>query len=570
MLVFELVVVVEKVTDTVLVFELVVVAEKVTDPVLVFDVVVVADDDLDTVLVLELVGVDVTDTLGDVEYDGDPLKELISELVGNVDRDPFSDEDSLYDWLGELDTDSEEVSEYDNVFNELDVPLEDLLDTNELVWVTLTVLVIPVGNVVGDTVNVDKVVFVTVTDTDFDLIFVFEFVDDIVFVLDARGVVVVVAVLITVKELIIDIDVVTLELAVLDGSEDLVFVTDTVLVFEFEELPDIDGDDVDDLDSLDDTEFKEDNVSVGVPVNEFITDNVGNEFCVLVIDTVPVNVFLIPLDVIVTDPLCVLVDVIVLDEVGLVVTVFVLIIEKLIVPDVVEVFELLIDLVNVGDDDDVFELNLVIVWVGELLADLLWILEEVTVLVGFDVAVIVPDPDDVFVDEIVLVPDGEPVDVFDELTVLVTVAVFLIVKVIFELALYEGDADEVLDAPIVFVVVPEDDDVLVIGGDRELVGDADCVLDILELDELVFVDVIVFVDDGDDVVVFVVIELIVFIGDDDDVLLSNADFVNGFVLIDVIDVNAVGVVREDGREVCVLADVLVDVFEDVGDDVGIT
>jgi hypothetical protein len=179
--------------------------------------------------------------------------------------------------------------------------------------------------------------------------------------LDARGVVVVVAVLITVIELIIDADVVTLELAVLDGSGDLVFVTDTVLVFEFEELPDIDGDDVDDLDSLDDTEFKEDNVGVGVTVNEFITDNVGSEFCVLVIDTVPVNVSLMTLDVIVTDPLRVLVDVIVLDDVGLVVTVLVLIIEKLIVPDVVEVFELLIDLVNVGDDDDVFELNLVIV-----------------------------------------------------------------------------------------------------------------------------------------------------------------------------------------------------------------
>jgi hypothetical protein len=48
---------------------------------------------------------------------------------------------------------------------------------------------------------------------------------------------------------------------------------------------------------------------------------------------------------------------------------------------------------------------------------------------------------------------------------LVPVLVFLIVKVILELALYEGDADEVLDAPIVFVVVPEDEDVLLIGGD---------------------------------------------------------------------------------------------------------
>ena len=278
----------------------------------------------------------------------------------------------------------------------------------------------------------------------------------------------------------------------------------------------------------------------------------------------------IPVDVIVTDPERVFVAVIVLDDVGLVVCVLVLNTVEVIVVETLDVFELALLLVKVGDADDVFELILVIVCVGELLADLHPVGDAVADFVLIEVADVVPVLDGVLVDETDLVLDGDPVDVLDELILLVTVAVFFIVFVIFGLALYDGDDDEVLDAPIVFVVVGEDEDVLLIREDNELVGDADCVFEILELDELVFVDDIVFVDDGDDVVVLVLIALVVCIGDSEDVLLSLADLVNGFVLIDVIDVIVVGVMRDDGREVCVLPDVLVDVLDDVPDNVGTT
>jgi hypothetical protein len=95
--------------DTVIVLVLVLLPDDDPDIVDVLELVLLPDDDPDTVDVFDFEGVEDDEILGDDENDSKLLNELITE---SDDNGVF---DTLYESLGELDIDSDELSEYDNV-----------------------------------------------------------------------------------------------------------------------------------------------------------------------------------------------------------------------------------------------------------------------------------------------------------------------------------------------------------------------------------------------------------------------------------------------------------------------
>jgi hypothetical protein len=105
---------------------------------------------------------------------------------------------------------------------------------------------------------------------------------------------------------------------------------------------------------------------------------------------------------------------------------------------------------------------------------------------------------------------------------------------------------------------------------RDNVGEDDGVLDILELPDVVFVELVVLLEVADDVYVLLDVKLFVCFDDADDVLLQIPDDVIKFVLIGVLEGYEVGVRILLGLLVLVNVTVLVDVLDMVDVDVGTT
>ena len=349
----------------------------------------------------------------------------------------------------------------------------------------------------------------------------------------------------------------------------LVFVTVDVLVFELDELPLNELDEVDDFDNNAELELPGDIEDDTVGDLVFITDSVGGGSFDFVIVVVTVNVFINPVRDKETVAELVLVDI--PDTVIVIVerTEFVFIIVE--VPD----SEIINDFVNlteydiIGEDDWVFETLVETVPHDELVAVFVPNDDKVEDFVFIPVKVNVTDEDDVLVDNPDLVVDVDPVDVFDERTELVSVPDPLIVRVFFDVILNVGVVDDVFDGAGDLDTVAEDDDDFELGAVFEFVGDEDGVLETDELGDIDLVDVVVFVVVDDAVYVFVDNPLIVCIDDAEDVLLWIADPVGKIVFIGLLvgyDVRVINLL-----EIPVLVDVvvLVDVLDAVDVDDGI-
>lgn len=186
------------------------------------------------------------------------------------------------------------------------------------------------------------------------------------------------------------------------------------------------------------------------------------------------------------------------------------------------------------------------------------------------VAVFVPETDEVFVDAAVRVPDGDPVEVLETVTLLVVVAVFLIVTVLRLVALIDGEAEFVFEACIERVPVGDAEEVFETGAERLYDGVALDVL--LEDTDAVFV----FVTKPDleiaalDVVVLVAKDVADLCGE------LVIDLLDVPERVDVFESPAVNVVVDDGvtgfvgRLVLVDVVVFVDVLDAVELNVGTT
>jgi len=327
-----------------------------------------------------------------------------------------------------------------------------------------------------------------------------------------------------VNEFIIDVDIVGDELLVLVDVTvlvivevridvlleliELVFDTDPVDVFDFKLLAVFDGDIV--------FVAVAEELDVKLDVDD-IDDDIVIVFVLLLVtfilsDILPVNVFVldnIPVLVDVGVVVVVIVYIPVLDNVTVPILVLVINNDKVIDTEAVDVFDPKLDFVFV----------IVVFIVG------VWTILKVDVLVVNPVLDTDGLGDDVFVLVIVLVPDPELVPVLEEVTVAVDVNVFLIVLVINDDLDIVGLAELVLD--LADDAVKEGLALLVFEEAIVLdnVGDDDGVLDTLELEELVFVEVIVLLEVDDPVYVLLDVKLSVCFGEADDVLLLAPDWV---------------------------------------------